>query len=50
MPRRPQVRELAESPSTWAIPWLCLHEFLAIVTYPCASYCRGPAMGCELAG
>jgi uncharacterized protein len=26
--------EVAESRSTWAIPWLCLHEFLAIVTRP----------------
>lgn len=25
---------LAESPATWAIPWPCLHEFLAIVTHP----------------
>lgn len=24
----------AESPGLWAIPWLCLHEFLAIVTHP----------------
>jgi len=26
--------ELAEGPATWAIPWPCLHEFLAIVTHP----------------
>jgi toxin-antitoxin system PIN domain toxin len=26
--------ELAESRSSWAIPWPCLHEFLAIVTHP----------------
>jgi toxin-antitoxin system PIN domain toxin len=29
-----RVAELAESPATWAIPWPCLHEFLAIVTHP----------------
>jgi uncharacterized protein len=28
------VAELAEGPATWAIPWPCLHEFLAIVTHP----------------
>jgi toxin-antitoxin system PIN domain toxin len=28
------VRGLAESPSPWAIPWPCLHEFVAIVTSP----------------
>lgn len=26
------VRSLADGPATWAIPWPCLHEFLAIVT------------------
>jgi len=25
---------LAEGPSSWAVPWPCLHEFLAIVTHP----------------
>jgi toxin-antitoxin system PIN domain toxin len=25
---------LAESAANWAIPWPCLHEFLAIVTHP----------------
>jgi len=25
---------LAEGRQTWAIPWPCLHEFLAIVTHP----------------
>jgi toxin-antitoxin system PIN domain toxin len=25
---------LAEGLATWAIPWPCLHEFLAIVTHP----------------
>ncbi len=28
------VRELAEGSAPWAIPWPCLHEFLAIVTNP----------------
>ncbi len=28
------VAELAEGPATWAIPWPCAHEFLAIVTHP----------------
>ena len=27
-------RELAEGRAPWAIPWPCLHEFLAIVTHP----------------
>jgi len=26
--------ELAEGRTAWAIPWPCLHEFLAIVTHP----------------
>jgi uncharacterized protein len=26
--------ELAEGRAPWAIPWSCLHEFLAIVTHP----------------
>lgn len=26
------VRELAEGRAPWAIPWPCIHEFLAIVT------------------
>jgi toxin-antitoxin system PIN domain toxin len=29
-----RIAELAEGPATWAIPWPCLHEFLAIVTHP----------------
>lgn len=29
-----RVVELAEGPAVWAIPWPCLHEFLAIVTHP----------------
>jgi hypothetical protein len=28
------VRELAESRSSWAVPWPCLYEFLAIATHP----------------
>lgn len=28
------VLNLAEGRSAWAIPWPCLHEFLAIVTHP----------------
>jgi len=28
------VRELAQGRDSWAIPWPCLHEFLAIVTHP----------------
>jgi len=28
------VRTLAEGRAGWAIPWPCLHEFLAIVTHP----------------
>jgi toxin-antitoxin system PIN domain toxin len=29
-----RLAELAESGSPWAIPWPCIHEFLAIVTHP----------------
>jgi uncharacterized protein len=29
-----RVAELTEGPAAWAIPWPCLHEFLAIVTHP----------------
>ena len=29
-----RVRELAEGRSPWAIPWPCIHEFLAIATHP----------------
>jgi uncharacterized protein len=29
-----KVRELAEGTSAWAVPWTCIHEFLAIVTHP----------------
>ena len=28
------VVELAEGRAPWAIPWPCVHEFLAIVTHP----------------
>lgn len=31
---RSRLRELAEGSAPWAIPWPCLHEFLAIVTHP----------------
>jgi toxin-antitoxin system PIN domain toxin len=31
---RASVRELAEGAGRWALPWPCLHEFLAIVTHP----------------
>jgi len=30
----PRVAALAEGSASWAIPWPCLHEFLAIVTHP----------------
>lgn len=29
-----RVRELAEGTGAWAMPWPCVHEFLAIVTHP----------------
>jgi uncharacterized protein len=28
------IRELAEGAAAWAIPWPCVHEFLAIATHP----------------
>jgi uncharacterized protein len=28
------ITELAEGHAAWAIPWPCLHEFIAIVTHP----------------
>lgn len=31
---RPVIAELAESPAAWAIPWPCIHEFLAVTTNP----------------
>ncbi len=30
----PLIRSLAEGSAPWAIPWPCLHEFLAVVTHP----------------
>jgi uncharacterized protein len=29
-----RVTELAEGRTPWAIPWPCIHEFLAITTHP----------------
>src|SRR5688572_17426359 len=29
-----RLKALAEEVAPWAIPWPCLHEFLAIVTHP----------------
>lgn len=29
-----RIGELAEGRAPWAIPWPCVHEFLAIVTHP----------------
>ena len=29
-----RIAELAEGQTAWAIPWPCIHEFLAIVTHP----------------
>lgn len=29
-----RLRGLAEGRISWAIPWPCLHEFLAVVTHP----------------
>lgn len=31
---RQVLRELATGTAPWAIPWSCVHEFLAIVTHP----------------
>lgn len=28
------LRELAEGRAAWAIPWPCVHEFLAVATHP----------------
>lgn len=30
-----RLARLAEGRAAWAIPWPCVHEFLAIVTHPC---------------
>lgn len=29
-----RLKHLAEQPAPWAIPWPCVHEFLAITTHP----------------
>ncbi|MFC1816240.1 type II toxin-antitoxin system VapC family toxin [Thermodesulfobacteriota bacterium] len=29
-----RISELAEGNASWAIPWPCIHEFLAIITHP----------------
>jgi uncharacterized protein len=31
---RQALQGLVEGPDTWAIPWPCIHEFLAISTHP----------------
>lgn len=31
---RALLRELAEGPEPWAIPWPCIHEFITVVTDP----------------
>ena len=28
------LRDLAEGRAPWAVPWPCVHEFLAVVTHP----------------
>jgi uncharacterized protein len=28
------LKQLAASPAAWALPWPCIHEFLAVVTHP----------------
>jgi toxin-antitoxin system PIN domain toxin len=28
------IAKLAANPAPWAVPWPCIHEFLAIVTHP----------------
>jgi toxin-antitoxin system PIN domain toxin len=33
-PARARLEGLAEGAADWAIPWPCLHEFLAVVTHP----------------
>lgn len=33
-PAAAAVRRFAEGPAPWAIPWPCVHEFLAIATHP----------------
>lgn len=29
-----RIARLAEGRSTWALPWPCVHEFIAIATHP----------------
>ena len=29
-----RLRELVEGGGAWALPWPCVHEFLAVVTHP----------------
>jgi len=31
---RQLLRDLAEGPAPWAIPWPCVYEFLRVVTHP----------------
>ncbi len=31
---RALLRDLAEGPAPWAIPWPCVYEFLRVVTHP----------------
>lgn len=33
-PAQQALRQLVEGMATWAIPWPCVHEFLAISTHP----------------
>lgn len=33
-PAAERLRAVAEGRAAWAIPWPCVHEFLAIVTHP----------------
>lgn len=33
-PAHAAVRQLAEGHEVWALPWPCVHEFIAIVTHP----------------
>lgn len=33
-PAADRLRQLAEGRAAWALPWPCLHEFLAVVTHP----------------
>lgn len=33
-PATASIRELASGRAAWAIPWPCVHEFIAVVTHP----------------